>query len=144
MDTAINPGAILVAILCIIWSIYVRYKYDTAKQSTATIPSSAKLSSSSILEFAYLIGNLKKTERSGWVRKNIHKPESIADHMYRMGILSWIFTDQFNNYDKTKAIQFDGIKVIKMALVPDIIESMFGETIPMEKMSGVSKEESTN
>jgi hypothetical protein len=30
------------------------------------------------------------TKRTGWVRKGVQGPESIADHMYRMGIMALI------------------------------------------------------
>jgi HD domain len=30
------------------------------------------------------------TKRTGWVRKGVQGPESIADHMYRMGIMAMI------------------------------------------------------
>ena len=88
-----------------------------------------KLKPPSLLEFAYLMGNLKKTERTGWLRRGIHKPESIADHMYRMGILSWIFGEQFGKYSK-EHVDLDKDKMIKMAIVHDIIESVCGDIVP--------------
>ena len=89
--------SVIIGIIAILLSstIYLLYSGKISNSNTSQIESS-KLSPSSLLEFAYLIGNLKKTERSGWVRKNVNKPESIADHMYRMSILSWIFSDQYN------------------------------------------------
>lgn len=33
------------------------------------------------------------TKRAGWVRKEIKDPESIADHMYRMGLMALIASD---------------------------------------------------
>ena len=134
--------SVAVAVVSVLFSIYVWYTHRIViKPSKSHSQSSQKLSASSILEFAYLIGNLKKTERSGWIRKEIVKPESIADHMYRMSVLSWIFTDQFNKYDEGNGVELDENKIIKMALVHDIIESICGDIIPIEKISGVSKEE---
>eukprot|EP01084_Bolivina_argentea_P117505 208674_1 len=129
--------SIIIAVVSVLFSIYVWYSHKIPSRPNIN---SSKLSPSSLLEFAYLIGNLKKTERTGWVRMNIHKPESIADHMYRMSILSWIFTDQFNNYNKQNKLQLNANKVMKMALVHDIVESICGDIIPIEKISGVSKE----
>ena len=33
---------------------------------------------------------LQKTKRTGWIRKDVVEPESIADHMYRMGMMALI------------------------------------------------------
>ena len=37
------------------------------------------------IDFFHLIFKLKATKRTGWVRRGVKGPESIADHMYRMG-----------------------------------------------------------
>merc|ERR1719461_277614 len=86
-----------------------------------------RLSASSILDFAFLLGNLKQTKRSGWIRKKIAQPESIADHMYRMGVLSMILTSE--------------CKVVQMALIHEVMEAICGDIIPIEKISRVSKAE---
>ena len=39
----------------------------TSSKSNSDCKESAKLQPSTLLEFAYLLGNLKKTERTGWV-----------------------------------------------------------------------------
>mmetsp|Transcript_32752 Transcript_32752/g.40247 ORF Transcript_32752/g.40247 Transcript_32752/m.40247 type:complete len:243 (-) Transcript_32752:56-784(-) len=93
------------------------------------------LSSQDLVSFAKLMGNLKSTRRTGWVRKNVESPESIADHMYRMSILAWLFGDQTNN------MKLDINKMIKMALVHDMIESICGDIVPIYKISGVTKEQ---
>jgi putative hydrolase of HD superfamily len=36
---------------------------------------------------------LQLTKRTGWVRCNVAGPESIADHMYRMAMMSLIAGD---------------------------------------------------
>lgn len=33
-----------------------------------------------------IIAHLKDVERAGWVRRKISKPESVADHSFRMAI----------------------------------------------------------
>ncbi len=33
---------------------------------------------------------LQKTKRTGWIRKGVTGPESVADHMYRMGLMAFI------------------------------------------------------
>ena len=37
--------------------------------------------------------SVQKTKRTGWVRKGVLGPESIADHMYRMGLMALICND---------------------------------------------------
>ena len=39
-------------------------------------------------------------KRTGWVRKGIEGPESIADHMYRMGVMAMIVGDASVNADR--------------------------------------------
>ena len=119
-----------------------KQKIDTSQEGEIdSNDNKNKLSPSSLLEFAYLIGNLKSTKRTGWVRKGIDGAESIADHQYRMAILSWIFSEQFNKYRQDKSIEINVNKMIKMALCHDIIESICGDIVPIEKISGISKQE---
>ncbi len=55
-------------------------------------------------------------------------PESVADHMYRMSMLSFMVTDASINKDK----------LMKICLVHDLAESIVGDITPH---CGVSKEE---
>jgi putative hydrolases of HD superfamily len=36
---------------------------------------------------------VQTTKREGWVRRGVQGPESIADHMYRMGVMALIAAD---------------------------------------------------
>ncbi|KNE65175.1 hypothetical protein AMAG_10828 [Allomyces macrogynus ATCC 38327] len=85
-------------------------------------------SPASILEFLQIVGNLKTTKRTGWVRHGVPQPESIADHMHRMGVLAMLIQDP--SLDRTRCV--------KMAIVHDIAESIAGDITPN---CGVSKEE---
>ena len=82
-----------------------------------------------IFEFCKLLGNLKHLDRTGWVRKKVEKPESVAGHMYRMALLSFLAPNG-SSLDKSKCI--------KMSLVHDLGESIVGDITPHD---GVSKEE---
>ncbi|XP_041361679.1 5'-deoxynucleotidase HDDC2-like [Gigantopelta aegis] len=84
---------------------------------------------SKMIEFMTLIGQLKRVQRTGWVRSNITRPESVADHMYRMAILAFL-VDPASGLDKDRCI--------KLALVHDMAESMVGDIAPSD---GISKEE---
>ncbi|KAK3007024.1 hypothetical protein RJ639_016922 [Escallonia herrerae] len=49
--------------------------------------------SSSAVDFLSLCHRLKTTKRAGWVKREVKDPESIADHMYRMGLMALISSD---------------------------------------------------
>ncbi|BAT76650.1 hypothetical protein VIGAN_01468800 [Vigna angularis var. angularis] len=88
-------------------------------------------SASSVIDFLSLCQSLKTTKRTGWLRKGVKNPESIADHMYRMGLMALIAPD---------VPGFDRNKCIKLAIVHDIAEAIVGDITPMD---GVSKKEKT-
>lgn len=33
------------------------------------------------------------TKRAGWIRRDVRDPESISDHMYRMGLMGLVMAD---------------------------------------------------
>lgn len=86
-------------------------------------------SSSSAIDFLSLCHRLKTTKRAGWVKRNVNNPESIADHMYRMGLMGLIMAD---------IPGIDRDKCIKMAIVHDIAEAIVGDITPSD---GIPKEE---
>jgi len=81
-----------------------------------------------VLQFLHICGKLKTEKRTGWINNNVFAPESICDHMYRMGIMSFLIDDP--NIDRTKCI--------KIALVHDMAEALVGDITPFQ---GVAKEE---
>ncbi|XP_012071598.1 5'-deoxynucleotidase HDDC2 isoform X2 [Jatropha curcas] len=83
----------------------------------------------SAIDFLSLCHNLKKTKRAGWVKRDIKNPESIGDHMYRMGLMALIAPD---------IPGIDRDKCIKMAIVHDIAEAIVGDITPSD---GVPKAE---
>ncbi|XP_071716046.1 uncharacterized protein [Rutidosis leptorrhynchoides] len=91
--------------------------------------SSASPSPSSAIDFLSLCHRLKSTKRAGWVKRDVAGPESIADHMYRMGLMALIASD-------TPGVNRD--KCIKMAIVHDIAEAIVGDITPSD---GVPKAE---
>ncbi len=72
------------------------------------------------LGFARTVGNLKRTKRSGWVRIGINNPESIADHVFRTSMLALVFGNELGG---------DINKLVKMALVHDLAESLVGDIV---------------
>eukprot|EP01134_Creolimax_fragrantissima_P001385 CFRG1385T1 len=83
-----------------------------------------------VLDFVLLCGELKRTKRTGWVKKNVHLPESIADHMHRMAVMAVLCEDP--SLDKTRCI--------KIALVHDLAEAIVGDITPYCGVSGEDKE----
>lgn len=75
-------------------------------------------------DFFYVISELKKVPRKGWKEKvGIDKPESVADHSYGTAIMAMVFSEIKN---------LDTEKILKMALLHDLAESIIGDFIPNE------------
>ncbi|TNM95053.1 hypothetical protein fugu_017812 [Takifugu bimaculatus] len=82
-----------------------------------------------MLQFMKLIGQLKRVPRTGWVYRNVKKPESVSDHMYRMAMMSLTITDPTVNKDRC----------IKLALVHDMAECIVGDIAPSDNISKAEK-----
>eukprot|EP00877_Chromochloris_zofingiensis_P009389 jgi/Chrzof1/4703/Cz14g23130.t1 len=95
-----------------------------ATQSSASGPTAK-----SAIDFLTLLTNLKVTKRTGWVRCNVYQPESIADHMYRMGMMAMLYTD----------CGVDSTRCMKMALVHDVAEAIVGDITPHCQVSDQDK-----
>ncbi|XP_057460244.1 uncharacterized protein LOC130750664 isoform X2 [Actinidia eriantha] len=85
---------------------------------SATGGDTSSVPASSAIDFLSLCHRLKTTKRAGWVRMDVQNPESIADHMYRMGLMALIASDMPG---------IDRDKCIKMAIVHDIAEAIVGD-----------------
>lgn len=57
------------------------------------------------MDFLRILHNLKATKRTGWVRKGVEGPESIADHMYRMSVMAMIAPDDAGGLDRDRCIK---------------------------------------
>ncbi|XP_058455721.1 5'-deoxynucleotidase HDDC2 isoform X1 [Malaya genurostris] len=84
---------------------------------------------SDYVKFLELVGNLKHTKRTGWVLRNVKDCESISGHMYRMGLMSFLL-------DGSQGL--DRIRVMELALIHDLAESIVGDITPY---CGISREE---
>ncbi|KAI3538115.1 HD domain-containing protein, partial [Colletotrichum filicis] len=83
------------------------------------------------LPYFHLIERLKTTKREGWRRFGIARGESIADHMYRMSLLSMLAPPAL-------APRLDLARCMKMCLIHDMAESLVGDITPVD---GVAKPE---
>lgn len=64
---------------------------------------------------------MQKTPRTGWVKRHVGNPESIADHMYRMSLMSML-VDGHEEYDY--------MHCVKLAVVHDLAECIAGDITP--------------
>jgi len=119
-----------------------------------------------VIEFCKFLGRLKHLKRTGWVKKEVPEPETVACHMYRMAVLA-LFLDQqqricpednsgdaattatldntatasaagTSSSSSTGSSKIDTTKCMKMALAHDMAESIIGDITPH---CGVSVEE---
>ena len=81
------------------------------------------------LALFHLLETLKLQKRTGWVNHNIANPESISDHMYRMGIMSLLLPQTTSN-DK---LSINRDRCMKIALVHDLAESIVGDITPFDE-----------
>ncbi len=82
-----------------------------------------------LLDFFNIVVNLKNIPRQGWIEKlNIEKPESVSDHTFSLSIMAMIYSD---------IQKLDTLRVLKMSLLHDIVESITGDLTPEQ----ITKEE---
>lgn len=87
--------------------------------------------STSPLPYFHLLERLKTTKREGWRRFGIVRGESIADHQYRMAMISMMAPP-------TLRARLDMYKCMRMCLIHDMAESLVGDITPVD---GVAKPE---
>lgn len=76
-----------------------------------------------IIEFLIASGKLKKMPRTGWVWRGVKNPETIAEHTFRVAIMSWVLA-------KEGGEKLNLVKIIKMALAHDLCEVYAGDITP--------------
>jgi len=87
-----------------------------------------------IEKFFEKVLELKNVPRQGWKEKlGIDNPESVADHSYSTTVLSMILSDMKG---------LDSEKIIRMALLHDLAESIIGDITPdhITKNEKITKE----
>lgn len=73
-----------------------------------------------LLNFALTIGKLKKLKRTGWMRYGIPDSERVAEHIFRLAILTMFLANKVGvNPDKS----------VKMALIHDLGEATIGDIV---------------
>ncbi|TEA12120.1 HD domain-containing protein [Colletotrichum sidae] len=104
----------------------------TVEKALKAVPGTpAPTNSDSPLPYFHILERLKTTKREGWRRFGVEKGESIADHMYRMSLLSMLCPPAL-------ASRVDLARCMKMCLIHDMAESLVGDITPVD---GVPKPE---
>lgn len=85
-----------------------------------------------VLKFLEISGILKRTPRTGWVDVGIYEPESVADHTFRTAILCMLYADIEG---------LDTLKMLRLALIHDLPESMVGDLTPTQKNDETKQKE---
>ena len=85
------------------------------------------------LPFLHTIERLKTTPREGWRRFAIPNGESIADHMHRMALMTFLAPAQL------RARGLDVDRAARMALVHDMAESLVGDITPVDGIAKADK-----
>lgn len=77
-----------------------------------------------LARFVHWIGRLKSVARTGWLHRGVppEKTESVADHSYRVAMMAWVVSAGIDGLDRDR--------VIKLALLHDLAESVTGDLTP--------------
>ncbi|XP_019517685.1 PREDICTED: HD domain-containing protein 2 isoform X2 [Hipposideros armiger] len=65
-----------------------------------------------------------RVPRTGWVYRNVERPESVSDHMYRMAVMALLTKDDHLNKDRC----------VRLALVHDMAECIVGDIAPADNI----------
>jgi putative hydrolase of HD superfamily len=77
-----------------------------------------------LLDFFNTVADLKKIPRKGWKEKvGLLTPESVADHSYNTAVMAMVLSD---------LKELDTEKILRMALLHDMAESVTGDFTPEE------------
>lgn len=79
-----------------------------------------------MLELFLELGNLKRFPRAGWLLRGVPNPESVAEHGYRVALITLFLADEL----KARGIEIDVEKALKIALLHDVGEARITD-IPM-------------
>ena len=76
-----------------------------------------------LIDFITAAGKLKKLSRTGWVDYGVPDSESVADHSFRVALISLLLAD-LNG--------LDALKAVRMALIHDLAEAETGDLTPTQ------------
>lgn len=94
-------------------------------QALAVLSDRPQEYATSPIPFFHFVERLKRVKREGWRRIGIQDAESIADHMYRMSIMTMLAPAALRS-------KLDLARCSKMALVHDMAEALVGDITPAD------------
>ena len=77
-----------------------------------------------LIDFIAEVGKLKRLPRTGWVESGVPDPESVADHSFRVALISLVLADEKG---------LDSLRAVRMALIHDLAEAETGDLTPGQK-----------
>jgi len=87
-----------------------------------------------ILEFLIKIGKLKTYPKTGLILIGMKEPRTIAEHIFRVGIMAWILGEK-------REANFNIERILKIALLHDLCEVYAGDETPYDKILPKDKKE---
>ncbi|EXJ90400.1 hydrolase-HD superfamily protein [Capronia coronata CBS 617.96] len=96
------------------------------------LPNPPAENTSSPVSFFHYVERLKVEKREGWRRFGIAHGESIADHMYRMSLITMLAPPALSS-------RLDIPRCTKMALIHDMAEGLVGDLTPVDGVPKVEK-----
>lgn len=96
------------------------------------LPNAPQAGSSSPVQFFHYLQRLKIEKREGWRRFGISEGESIADHMYRMSMITMLAPPSLS-------AKLDIPKCTRMALIHDMAEGLVGDLTPVDGVPKLEK-----
>ena len=86
-----------------------------------------------IIDFILSVENLKKERRKGWTLRKVKTPESVADHSFMVAFITLLLAE--NSKQK-----LNKQKVLELAVIHDIAESVCGDITPRDKNAKYKKQ----
>ena len=81
------------------------------------------MNAQAVLDFIEEIGVLKNLPRTGWRFRGIKDAESVADHCYRVSLLSMILADVLTE----QGVELNVERVMRLALLHEVAEARIGD-----------------
>ena len=86
-----------------------------------------------LFDFLSTVGGLKRVKRTGWQVQGVKDGESVAEHTYRVTIMAMLMAKEF---------RLDSAKLVKMALIHDLAETITGDIVLEKGSKSIASKES--
>ena len=95
-------------------------------ESSLEMPSSSSAAPSAraCVDLIAVAGKLKTLRRAGWAQRGVRDAESVAEHSWRVALMTMLAADDDDACDRGRAV--------RMALVHDLAEAIVGDITPRD------------